>query len=126
MTDPTITAKAPDVVAPTQYSEIATMVRAAGSNPAKLEFPTDPWGFTSAIKTQVLKAASTVKGSDDKHALLVGTLAVLIAHIKARKDSDAHEQLVARERNLAATVERSARERVSAAPVNNIPVVLPE
>ena len=59
-----------------------------GINPAKLEFPTDKWGFTSAVKKEILKAAGNVKGQDDKHDLLLSTLLVLITHIKLRKDKD--------------------------------------
>lgn len=126
MTDTTIVAKAPTEVAPTQYSEIAALVAKAGANPAALVFPTDKWGFTSGIKTQVLKAASTVKGSDDKHALLIGTLAVLIAHVKARLESDKAQQTVRLQRIQHAADERAPRERVSGAPVNNVPVIIPE
>lgn len=126
MTDTTLEAKVPTEVPATPYSEIAALVKAAGANPAALQFPTDKWGFTSQIKTQVLKAASTVKGSDDKHALLVGTLAVLIAHVKARLESDKNEQKLRLERIAAAQTERAPRERVSGAPVNNVPVVIPE
>lgn len=83
------------------------------SNPAQIEFPTDKWGFTSGIKKEVLRVASTIRGKDDKHAILVMTMAVLAAHIKGRLLLDKkHEQ--ARKETLAALeAERLPRERTT-------------
>ena len=83
------------------------------SNPALLEFPTDKWGFTSGIKKEVLRVASTIRGKDDKHAILVQTMAVLAAHIKGRLQLDkAHAE--ARAEALAKLeAERLPRERTT-------------
>lgn len=124
--DPTITPKAPAPVETVTRAQIREMVAAAGSNPAQLKFPTDKWGFTSTLKTEVLKVASTVKGNDEKHELLIGTLAVLIAHINARKQSDVELQMRRLERIREAAAERAPRERTTGAPVNNRPVRIPE
>lgn len=125
-TDNTILPKVPRDVPDVTLTELQRLVKAAGSNPATLEFPTDKWGFTSAIKQAVLKAASTVNGQDDKHALIVGTMAVLIAHIKARKESDAALQTERRARNQAFADERGPRERVTGRPVDNTVLVIPD
>lgn len=98
------------------YDRIKDLVAKAGSNPATLEFPTDKWGFTSAIRKEVLKAGSTVRGQQDKHDLLIGTLAVLIQHLKARLPSDravAQQQL---QRISEQQAERAPRERIGASP----------
>ncbi|WKV16990.1 hypothetical protein [Nostoc phage NMeng1] len=83
-------------------------------NPASLEFPTDRWGFTSEIKKVVLKRAASVRGQEDKHSMLLATMAILMAHIKARypKDKERFAQMLADVE--AAAQERAPRERVSA------------
>ncbi len=85
-------------------------------NPAKIVFPTDRWGFTSKIKKEILLAASAVKGQPDKHDLLLGTLVVLITHIKLRKEKDAKEKAINMARMQAAHEERLPREQFSARP----------
>lgn len=123
MTDTEI--KGPEATPALPRSELKELVASASHNPALLKFPQDRWGFTSKIKTQVLDAASTVRGNDDKHELLIGTLAVLIAHIKARKAHDAEVQERRLERIRAEASERGPRERVTGRVVNNVPVDLP-
>lgn len=96
-------------------SNIADLIKAAGPNAAKLEFPTDQWGFTSGLKKEVLKAASAVQGQTDKHDLLVGTILVLLAHIKARKDDDAAFRVRRLNIQAAAELERRPREATGGA-----------
>lgn len=72
-------------------ARLKALIDAVDINPAKVEFPTDTWGYTSELKKVVLKSASQVKGQDDKHDLLVGTLLVLLAHIRKRKAVDVQE-----------------------------------
>lgn len=91
-------------------STIAELIKAAGPNAAALEFPTDQWGFTSGLKKEVLKAASSVQGQTEKHELLVGTILVLLAHIKARKDADAEYRLQRLAIQERAAIERLPRE----------------
>lgn len=126
MTDTTLTPKAPAEVPIATLTELQEMIQNAGANPATLKFPTDKWGFTSKIKTEILRTASTVKGQDDKHELLIGTLAILIAHIRARKPSDKALQARRIVRIQEAADERGPRERTTGRPVNNIPVAIPE
>ena len=104
---------------PVPYDRIKDLVAQAGANPAELVFPTDKWGFTSDVKKAVLKAAGTVRGQDDKHALLVGTLAVLIKHIQERKVGDAELAAVSRQRQLEAAAARAAAGTRVAASVTN-------
>ena len=77
----------------TEIPGLKALIAVAGANPATLVFPQDKWGFTSALKKEILKAAGSVKGQDDKHDLLLGTLVVLVTHIKARKDKDAADKV---------------------------------
>lgn len=122
--DPTIEPKVPSVETTTR-SQLRDLVLNASANPATLKFPQDRWGFTSKIKSIVLDAASTVRGSDEKHELLIGTLAVLIAHANARKANDADVQRKRLERIRGEAGERGPRERVTGQPVNAVPVKLP-
>jgi hypothetical protein len=112
-TDDTIVQKS-DNTQTIKYTQIKALLANVSDNPAKLEFPTDKWGFTSGIKKEVLKAASTVRGQQDKHDLLTATIAVLLQHIKVRLDKDR----IAQEQRLAeidaARDERAPRERVTA------------
>lgn len=122
MSDTTIEPKTNPAPAPVPEDKIRQLVAKATANPALLEFPTDKWGFTSGIKKEILKAASTVRGQDDKHDLLVGTLAVLIRHIQLRKASDKATEDHRRSVQEAARAERAPRERVGAsvaAPLTN-------
>ncbi len=115
-TDPELkTGPEPELVDP---NSLKALLAAAGPNPAALKFPTDRWGFTSEIKKSVLKAAATVRGQQDKHDILIGTLAVLIAHIKARLPEDRKTAEYFMQVEAAATAERLNRERITASPTS--------
>lgn len=79
------------------------LLAAVSANPADLKFPTDKWGFTAGVRREVLRAASSVRGQDEKHDLLVMTLAILIQHIHARKpkDKEAFASVLARRKAAA-------------------------
>lgn len=93
-----------------RFKELLASVPA---NPADLKFPTDKWGFTSGVRREVLKAASSVRGQEEKHDLLVMTLAILIQHIHARKPKDAEQFATVLERRRAAANGRAVRETYS-------------
>ena len=115
--DQTIAKQTNDVeVVPVQ--DIKYWVAKVGTNPAALEFPTDRWGFTSGIKKEVLKAASTIKGQDDKEALITAVLAILLQHIRVRHKSDKALQAERAIRYAEAADERAPRERVGAAVID--------
>jgi len=101
-------------IPPVTADRLRELLAKVGPNPAQVEFPTDKWGFTAAIRKEVLKAASSVRGQDDKHDLLVGTLAILIKHVQVRKELDAAFRAQRFVEEDAARVERLHRERVSA------------
>ena len=103
-----------DTSTPKELTALGKLISKVTANPATLEFPTDPWGFTSKLRKEVLQAASMVRGQDDKHDLLVGTLAILITHIKARKDRDEAERLRQLDEVRKAAAERAPREAYSA------------
>jgi len=106
---------------PETKEEIRSMITTASANPADLQFPTDTWGFTSDIKKAVLRAASTIRGQDDKHNLMLQTLSVLAAHIVARKPKDAEFAQKRTDRKKASADERAPRQRVSASVVAKAP-----
>lgn len=99
---------------------IKELVANAGPNAAELKFPTDKWGFTSDVKKAVLRAASSIRGNEQKQMLMIGTLAVLQAHIRARFEPDRELAQKRIEQIEAAAQERNARERVSSYPVNTV------
>lgn len=115
--DNTIAPKTNDVEQ-VEYNDIKTWVAKAGTNPAELQFPTDRWGFTSGIKKEVLKAASTIRGQQDKTDLVISVLAVLIQHIKLRQSQDAALAAISLQRQNAAIDGRAPRERVTAAVID--------
>lgn len=115
MTDTTLEPKV-NPAAPVPYDRIKELVAKATANPATLDFPQDPWGFTSQIKKEVLKAGSTVRGQQDKHDLLIGTLSVLIRHLQLRLPADRAVANTQLERMKAAQAERAPRERIGASP----------
>lgn len=114
--DETIEPKTNDVEQ-VEYKDIKYWVKQAGTNPAALKFPTDKWGFTSGIKKEVLKAASTVRGAQDKTDLILSVMAVLMQHIKLRQAVDAENRIVSRARYAEAAADRAPRERITASPV---------
>lgn len=116
-TDATIEQKTNEVEEIDRTS-IKYFVSKAGTNPAQLEFPTDKWGFTSAIKREVLKQAATIKGQQDKTDLITCVLAVLLKHVQLRQAEDALNQPIRRERLRAAAEERAPRERIGAAVID--------
>lgn len=81
----------------------AYLMKHANANPALLEFPRDVHGFTSPLRKEILNAAGRVGGFQDKQDLLLTTLYVAVAHVKARfaKDKASREQMAAWQKELA-------------------------
>lgn len=107
-------------VSPITDDGIKALIANVSDNPAKVEFPTDKWGFTSAIRKEVLKAASNVKGNEEKHNLLLGTLAILCQHIMVRKEGDLFMFDLRRKEMREAADELAPRQRIAAGPVNTL------
>lgn len=91
------------------------------TNVALLQFPRDPFGFTSAFKKEFLKAASTIRGQDDKHEIILNTLAILTAHVKARKSGDLVSRAAIHAQRDAITAEAQKRERYQASTTDTLP-----
>ncbi|QXP44103.1 hypothetical protein [Stappia phage SI01] len=84
------------------------------ANPARVEFPRDQWGFTSALRKYGLLVASAVRGDEKKLELFLITLGILAQHAQARFPGDVADK----NRRLAASgVVRAQAEPV--APVEN-------
>lgn len=105
---------------PVTVSELQRLIAKTGANPAEIEWPQDRWGFTSQIKKTVLQAASTVRGQQDKHDLLVATMAVLLTHIKKRLPADQKTKA-----EYEATLEKFAEQRAFKDRVSGDPVAKP-
>lgn len=58
-------------------------------NPRLLTFPQDKAGFLYKMKNEVLKSIERQTGNAEKHAALMGTLAVLYRFAKARYEMQA-------------------------------------
>lgn len=58
------------------------------ANPALVEWPRDEWGFTSALRQELLRVASAIRGSDEKQKLFLGTLGIAAQHAQARFERD--------------------------------------
>ncbi len=96
--------------------EIAALLERVATNPAKVEFPRDVWGFTSQFKTYAMRAASAINGSKDKHDLFMNTLAVIAKHAEARFDVDVNSKAVLASQRVAAEKERLSRQSGYAVP----------
>jgi hypothetical protein len=68
------------------------------ANPAKVEWPTDQWGFTRELRAAGLKAAQGVRGDEQKLAIFMETIRVLVMHMKARMPVDVEHRAVVLER----------------------------
>lgn len=96
------------------YEGVKKEIANVSDNVALINFPTDQWGFTSGVRKAVLQAASRVEGQDDKHDLLVGTLSILVAHIRKRKVKDTADRELRFKRMQAAAAELLPRQTFNA------------
>lgn len=64
------------------------MTTEVSANPAKVSFPRDQWGFTTALRKYGLLVAAAIRGDEKKLALYIQTLGILAQHAQARIDSD--------------------------------------
>ncbi len=113
MTEPK---RAPEVE-PLDTDALRALIKSVDTNPVNVKFPRDRWGFTSQVRKIGLGAASAVKGSKEKHDLLIATLAVLAAHIRARFDGDCDRAAARLVAIAAAAEQRGPRQRIAADPV---------
>lgn len=109
----------------TANEELRRLITAVNTNPAKVQFPKDPWGFTADLRKIGLKVASNVRGQKDKQDVLIATLAILAAHVKGRFDEDAKYETKRRQQMQEAHAERLPRQR-QAGTVVPTPVVVEE
>ena len=58
------------------------------TNPALVEFPQDPWGFTAKLRKIGLQTASNVRGNEEKMKLFMETLQIIAKHAQARYPAD--------------------------------------
>jgi hypothetical protein len=69
-------------------AEMNRILADVSKNPAQVEFPRDTWGMTVPLRKAGLKAASSIRGDEQKLAIFIGTLQVLAQHAKSRMDDD--------------------------------------
>lgn len=91
-------------------SALKGLLASVPANPAEVKFPSDKWGFTAGLRREALKVMATVRGNEEKHEILVATLAILLqhAHVRLPKDKELHKELL--ERRAAAAQGRAVRE----------------
>jgi hypothetical protein len=70
-------------VAPT-----APAVTGVSANSALVEWPRDEWGSLSALRKELLLAASNIRGQDDKQEVFLNTLKTAALHAIARFNAD--------------------------------------
>jgi hypothetical protein len=87
------------------------LVREVSDNPAAIRWPADRWGYTAAIRKAVTDAAGRTGGNTDKEDLLIGTLMVALAHVKARREKDAVQRRLRFNRARAGEEARAPMER---------------
>jgi hypothetical protein len=75
------------------------------SNPSKIEWPRDPYGFTAKLRQEIKRAAGRVAGQDDKARILAETLKVGIGHNISRY----RERRAALDKVLAEAAEKEAK-----------------
>jgi hypothetical protein len=102
----------PQLIRPVNTDEeMKVLMENVATNPAKVEWPRDTWGFTSPLKKELLKAASNVKGDKDKHTLLTSVLIIAIKHLQARQTVDVEARKQQAAFNQAAQEDRLKRQR---------------
>jgi hypothetical protein len=62
------------------------------SNPTKINWPTDKWGFTRELRKAVTLTAAKLKGDADKKRLLDDTLEVAIEFLEVNFESSKRER----------------------------------
>ena len=62
--------------------------KGVSGNSALVEFPRDEYGSMTALRKELLLAASTIRGNDAKQELFLETLKIGILHARARLASD--------------------------------------
>ena len=94
------------------------------SNPTKISWPTDKWGFTRELRKAVTATAAKLRGDADKKKLLDETLEVAIEFLEVnyassqRERKRALDKLAAREAQ-AEEPKAKKKEPAKAAPVKN-------
>jgi hypothetical protein len=78
------------------HEDLKALLEKVAANPAKVEWPTDPWGFTSPIRRVGLEVCGRVNGQEDKQRLLVATLAILLQHAQTRYERDLADKALKR------------------------------
>lgn len=102
----------PQLIRPVNTDEeMKVLMENVATNPAKVEWPRDTWGFTSPLKKELLKAASNVRGDKDKFTLLTSVLIIAIKHLKARQTVDVEGRKAQAAFNEKAQEERLKRQR---------------
>lgn len=73
---------------PADKTPVAPAPAPAIANPALIEWPSDVWGMTTALRAALISAARSVRGNDEKMALFMATIKVGVQHSMARFEGD--------------------------------------
>lgn len=97
----------PEVEAVVEQEAPERKVSGDVSNPTFIDWPHDPFGFTSMLRKEGVRAIGRVSGNPEKAEIVLGTLQCLAQHLKARVP----DQVAAIEKRLAAAANREAAEK---------------
>ena len=89
------------------------------SNPTKIEWPTDKWGFTRELRKAICITASKLRGDADKKRLLDATLEVAIEFLEVNYESSQRERKRALDKLAAKEAGAEAPKTKKAAPKKN-------
>jgi hypothetical protein len=87
-----------------------TVVNGKVSNPRDIVWPVDPWGFTSMLKKEGVRAVGRIKGHDEKMDIFLHTLRALGEHAKTKiadQKADAEKTAAAIQNRIDAMYARS-------------------
>jgi hypothetical protein len=77
-----------EVAEQVQETPAVTPVTGVSANSALVEWPRDEWGSLSALRKELLLAASNIRGQDDKQEVFLNTLQTAALHAIARFSAD--------------------------------------
>ena len=80
------------------------------SNPRKIQWPLDTFGFTTLLRKEGVRAIGRIKGHEQKYRIFAETLQTLASHAKAKYAGQQASTEIALARVEARVVEEAVRE----------------
>lgn len=86
------------------------LIKNVSDNPAAIRWPLDEWGFTAEMRKAFTKTVGRLSGNAQKEQLLLATITLMAAHLKARSDKDKKNAELRRKRMKEAAEKRAPLE----------------